>query len=797
MLRNYLKSAFRNLSRNGTYSFLNIAGLVVGFSTFFLIFVVLQYERSFDQFHDGKDRIYRVIREDVGPTGGLDYHTGVPFPVTQTLRLDYPQLDGVAAIYGDNDVQVIVPAVSGGAVKKFMEKSDVFFAEPQFFQLFRFKLLDGDPVSAIAEPNTALVTKDIAIKYFEDWGSAPGKVIKVDGLNIKITGVLDNPPANTDFPLGIVISYVTLDGLNNWNNISDNNYCFVRLSAGFPQQRLLSLLPDFTSKHIGQGEYRLRLQPLREMHFDDRLGNFNDRTFSKDLITTLSLIGIFILVIACLNFINLATAQAMHRSREVGVRKVLGGTRNQLFVQFIGEAGAICVVGFVVSIGLSLLMISFINKLLEIKISFDFLENPVNILFALGVLVTVTAFSGIYPALVLAGFNPIKAIKNVVVRESGSRISVRKILVSFQFIIAQALIFVTLVAIAQMDYFRNADLGFNKEAIITADFPNNDSLNRSKVGMLRNQLLQDPAIEEVSFSHSPPTQMGGLHTDFRLGSNHTSKMDFAVNAKIADTAFFGIYKFKIVAGRVYFPADTTREYVVNEALVRKAGYGSPERAIGQLITVSGKTGSIVGVVKDFHVNSLRDPIEETVMMARKRSYDMANIKINPSKMQQAIGTIEAVWNKTYPDFVLEYSFIDQRVANFYKQENQISQLYKLFAGIAILISCLGLYGMVSYMTLRRYKEIAIRKVLGAPAGNIVYLLTREFTVLLLIAFVVAAPIGSYFMHQWLQQYSFRVDLNYYFFIEAFFISIGVAWLTVGYSTLKAALAKPAASLKVE
>ena len=416
MFKNYFKTAFRNLLRHKSNSIINIAGLMVGFAAFLLIFLVIQYEQSFDNFHTKGKNIYRVVR--VGKTReDRDARTGVPFPVTQTLRTDFPQLVNTAAIYGSNNVQVNVTASDGSTLKKFKEMNSVHVAEPQFFQMFNFSLAEGNISNAISEPNTALLTKNIASKYFGDWKKAMGKTLRIFELPIKITGILNNPPSNTDFPLGVVLSYATLVknvDMNNWGNIDDANYCFVQLPTGYSQHQFDKLLTRFVDKHIKpvNPNYDLVLQPLNEIHYEARLGNFNGRTFSKDLILALSLIGLFLLIIACVNFINLTTAQAINRAREVGVRKVLGGNRAQLMLQFLGETGITSFLALMGSIIIVLICLPSLNNLLEIHLSSSDLYSKNLILIVLGALVLVTFLSGFYPALVLSGFNPVNVLKS-------------------------------------------------------------------------------------------------------------------------------------------------------------------------------------------------------------------------------------------------------------------------------------------------------------------------------------------------------------------------------------------------
>ena len=798
MFNNYYKTGLRNLLRNRTHFFVNITGLIIGFSAFLLIFLVLRYEQSFDTFHTNKEQLYRVVRVSKNPEA-REYRPGVPFPVPGGLRADLPQLAAVTAIYGDYDVQIVVPGAND-TQKKFKEKKGVFTAEPQFLDMFSFPLLEGDKATALKEPNTALLTKQLATKYFGDWKAATGKTVNVYNRTFRITGVLDNPPINTDLPLGMVISYssVKLD-MDDWVSISDENYCFVQLRPGITAARVQPLMQAMLDKHMApeHSGYELVLQPLLEMHYDKRYGNFNRRTFGQDLITALSLIGIFLLVIACVNFINLSTANAINRAREIGVRKVLGGNRQQLLMQFFGETGITCLVALTGALIVSAVCIPFLNSLLDVKLSLAILLAPAALLTILAALISVTLLSGFYPALILSGFNPVTALKNKISMSSAKGLSLRRVLVVLQFVIAQVLIIGTLVVISQMNYFRNADMGFSREAIVNATIPG-DSLSRTKIDLLRNELQAIPGVNEISFSQYTPSGDGGWATSMQPDLEPDSKHGIVVNMKPADTAYFHLYRLKFLAGRAYFPSDTIREFVVNETLLKKTSLGTPQQAIGKMIRVAGKPGPIVGVVKDFHSHSLRDPLEPLVMIPfNNSSYRITNIRIAPDKAKAVLAAMGNLWEKLYPNYVFEYSFLDASIADYYRQEDQLSQLFKLFAGVAIFISCLGLYGLVSFMAGRRKKEIGIRKVLGAPVSSIVLLLSREFTILITIAFVIAAPVAWYFMRDWLDQYSFRITLGVGFFIATLLSSIVIAWLTVGHSAIKAAIANPVKSLRSE
>ncbi len=764
---------------------------MVGFASFLLIFLVVQYEQSFDNFHTNKNNIYRIVRNGKGKLNG-EYRVGVPFPVSPALRSELPQLKNVAAIFGVSDVQVNVMAADGSILKKFKEPH-VCMAEPQFFQMFDFGLAEGNIKTALNEPNEVLLTKDVADKYFGNWKDAMNKTISLFGWNLKVTGILNNPPVNTDFPISVVASFSSLMQIvdkNDWESISDWNYCFVQLNNNTQIAEVNKLLAAFVDKHIRpvNPRYDLALQPLNEMHYDRRYENFTGRVFSKDLTLALKLIGLFLLIIACVNFINLTTAQAVNRSREVGVRKVLGSARTQLILQFLGETAITTLLALTGAIIIATVCIPFINRLLEMQLSTSILYTASSLLFIAGCLIIVTLLAGIYPALILSGFKPAIVLKSGLVKNSTKGVIFRRSLVVFQFIIAQVLIIGTLVVVSQMNYFKNADLGFTKDAVINVGFPG-DSLSRTKIDFLRNELIKMPGVRDISFSSFSPSGGGGHYTDLRTENNHDAAApDMIVSMKPADTAYFKIYNFTLVAGRVYFSSDTMREYVVNETVVKTLGIRNPADAIGKRVNVDGKTFPIVGVVKDFNENSLREPIRPLVLTTIKDAYGLANIKIDMSQAKSLVANIKNLWDKYFPD---------QRIAEYYKQEDQLSQLYKIFSGIAIFISCLGLYGLTSFMAIQRKKEIGIRKVLGAPVRDIVVMLSKEFTILILIAFLIASPIAWYYMHQWLQQYTYRIMIGVGFFLATIICSLLIAWVTVGYTTIKAAIANPVKSLRTE
>jgi putative ABC transport system permease protein len=802
MFKNYFKTALRNLKRNKAYAIINTLGLAVGIAACLLIFLVVQFETSFDNFHPKKNSIYRVVTE-FHNQGGVSYSPGAAFPVAKDLRIDFPQLKEVASIFQQGGE---ITVEDRKIQQKKLQEDNFYYAEPQFFTMFNFPFLAGDAKTALNDPNSAILTQATAEKYFGDWKNAIGKTIKYRNKTLfTVKGILKNIPHNSDFPLGIVVAYSALENTNIQNNLSDwvstysEAYTFTVLPSNLFVDKFNVQLKAFAKKHKPT-EYANDVfiaQPLSEIHYDDRLGNFNGHTFSHSLIKVLSLIGIFLIVIACVNFINLATAQAVNRSKEVGVRKVLGSNRRQLALQFLGETALIVFIALILAIGVTAFALPFLNTLLKVQMTMNFIENSPVIFFIVATGIIVTLLSGIYPAIILSGFSPITALKSKVTAKMVGGISLRRTLVVLQFVIAQVLIIGMFVVVSQMNFFRNASLGFDKANIINVPVPS-DSISRTKIDYMRNQLLANPNINNVSFSFRAPSSEGGWNSEFKY--NHSNKStDFNANLKWADTDYFKTYNLQFVAGRPYYAKDSAREFVVNETLLKKLGVTNTKDAIGKEINFwdGGRVGTIVGVIKDFNIYSLRKPIAPVVLSAWKNFYQTINIKIKAGAEKAVLPYVEKLWTSTYPDYVYDYKFLDDTIENFYKQEDQLSQLYKIFAGIAIFISCLGLYGLVSFMAVQRTKEVGIRKVLGASARNIIYLLSKEFTVLIIIAFIISAPIAYFIMHQWLQNYTYRIPLSASIFILAIISSIVIAWITVAHRAIKAAIANPVKSLRTE
>ncbi len=801
MFKSYFNLAYRNLRRNGSYTVINILGLAVGVAVCLLIFMVVHFELSFDTFHKKEKQIYRVLTRFEGPDG-TSLNAGVPFPLPIALRNDYPQLEKVSAVMSADNAIIAITSEkeNAGEAKKFKEENGIFFLEGEFFDIFDFPFLAGDPQTALDKPNTAVLTKQTAVKYFGDWQKAIGQTFLYNNSElIQVTGVLKDVPVNTDFQIKVAISFLTSSRSKStdWRSVSSNMGTYVLLPENMSAASFDKLLLRFVAKYKkDERPAKQLLNPISDVHYQD-YGNFLGRSISRQLIQSLSLIAIFLLLIACVNFINLSTAQAVNRSKEVGVRKVLGSNRIQLSMQFMAETAMITLASVIVAVLIALLALPLIKNILELPLDRSNMFTIDSILFLVIVTVLVSLLSGFYPAIIISGYNPIDALKNKIRAKSTKGISLRRGLVVGQFVIAQVLIIGTLIVLNQMNYFMHASLGFDKEAIVNVAIPR-DSISRTKIDYLRTEINQVKGVISCSFSFASPSDNGNWYSDFNF--NHAPKStEFAANLKWSDANYFKTYNLPLLAGRAYTEADTVREFIVNETLLKKIGITEPGQAIGKHIDFWDGTlkGEIVGVVKDFHALSFREELPPVVMSTLKSTYGTVGIKFQQQHMKTALDVIEKLWKRTYPEYVYEFEFLDEKIARFYTQERQLLDLYKIFATIAIFISCLGLYGLAAFMSVQRIKEVGIRKVLGASINNILVLFSKEFVLLVAIAFAVAAPIAWYLMHLWLNDFQYRIPMNWWIFALAGLLAVTVALLTISFQAIRSAIANPVKSLRTE
>jgi ABC-type antimicrobial peptide transport system permease subunit len=803
MIKSLFKTAWRNVSRHKSYTFINIIGLGSGIAICLVIFVLIQFHSSFDTFHSKKDRIYRLLTEyHHADSKDIFYGSGIPRAVPQSLKTDIPEIEQVAPIYHQNDEQLQVLNAEGQIEKKFKETEGVFATNPAFFKIFDFPLLEGTTAS-LKDPNTVLLSKETAEKYFGNWKTAMGKTIKWNNKDVlKVTGIMASMPKNTDFQLKVVISLgtgFTADILKskNWDGTGSNFGCYALLAPNVTgahlTQRLRALVKRYHSPDNKDSEIA---QALVNVHFDGKTGNYSNKSITPQMIKMLWMIALFILIIACVNFINLATAQAVNRAKEVGVRKVLGGNRSQLQMQFLAETLVIVLLALVLSAGISVLAIPMVGKIMDLPLSTGMLLQFKVAAFVIALTAGVTLIAGFYPSIVLSGFNPINALKSKITFKASRGISLRHALVVFQFIIAQGLIICTIIIVKQMNYFTHESMGFAKDAIVNVPFPS-DSVSISKLDYLKKRLTDINGVEQVSLSSNVPAGEDANWTMFTY-ENAVKPVDFYSIIKLADDQYLPTYKLQLVAGRNVTASDTIREFLVNEALIQKLGIVNPKDALNKQIALGTfAKGRIAGVLKNYHNRSFKDDYAPLIISTLKKQYEISNIKLTSANISTSLKSIEKLWNEVYPDYAFEYQFMDERIAGFYKQEKQLAGIYECFAAVAILLSCLGLYGLASFMAVQRIKEVGIRKVLGSSVSGIVYLFSKEFVVMIVIGFAIATPITWYLMSKWLQDYTYRINIHWGIFALAGAIAICIALATVSFQLVKAALVNPVKSLRSE
>ena len=803
MFRNYCKTAFRNLVRNKKFSLINISGLAIGIASSILIFTVVQYELSYDTFQPGYNNIYQVAIEDKFP-GSTAYTPGTPYPALDAIRARFPQMT-TGVIYANYSAQLTVVGPDGAPSKekRFIEETGMFFADPQYFKIFKTNWLMGSP-EVLDQPNKLVLTKKTAEKYFGQWQEATGKYIRLDNLNtLQVAGIIQDPPGNSDFQYKAIGSYPIFKSNSfypyskEWNSTSSSEQLYVLLSPTQSVSAINAQLLKYSKERFKEDNRKVTrtifLRPLSILHFDSRMENMGDHITNKSTLWTLALIALFILVMAAINFVNLSTVQAVNRSKEIGVRKVLGSSRWNLLWQILGETALVVIASIALAIGLAELCLPYIKHVSSITEDIS-LFNWQTCLYLASLFILVTLMAGLYPAMVVSGFSPILALKNKINSASVGGISLRRSLVVLQFAISQVLIVGTLIAVSQMNFIQNADLGLNKEGILVLR-GNGDSIQISRMDIFKSELKKNNSVMDITQCTDIPSSDNNWGTNFAF--NHKPDENYTLFLKFADADYFKTFGLQFAAGGPYTKADTVNEVVINQTLVSQLGLKSPQEAIGKDLQLGGGWKKICGVVKDFRQNSLRDATKPLLIANDKKVYSLTALKLKGSNLAAIREQVQKIWDKYFPEYANQTYFADEKIESFYEQEHQLALLYKIFAGIAVFISCLGLYGLVSFMAVQRKKEVGIRKVLGASISQIIYLFSREFTVLILIAFAIAAPVAWYMMSNWLQRFDYRIPMRPMLFILAIVISVTIAWLTVGYKSFRAALANPARSLKSE
>ncbi len=796
MLSNYLKIARRNLTRNRAYATINVLGLALGMTCGILIFTLVTYHLSFDNFHVDSDRIYRFVTEYHRETTA--YSPSVPSPLGKAFRNDYTFGEKVARIVTADNVLITIQ--DGKDSRKFKEVDGVAFAEPDYFAIFNFPLLQGSKATVLTEPNTAILTERMARKYFGN-SSPINKTFRLDNkITFRITGVLKDLPDNTDRRSEIFVSYATLRQFDEWmasddawGGIHSTLQCFVRLRPGVSAAQVEKVMPAYVKKFrpTSKNIHHYHLQPLSDVHFNARYGG----VMTSTNLWVLALIGLFLIITACVNFINLATAQALNRSKEVGVRKVLGSVRGQLFWQFIAETGLITVAAMGVAVVLSQAALPSVNDWFQSRMSLSLFSDWSLTTFILLLTVTVTFFAGSYPGLILARFQPVLALKGKLSQQAIGGFNTRRTLIVAQFAISQMLIIGVIIIASQMRFAQQSNLGFDKDAVVMVPIASESKIQTQHT--LQERLSKLAGVKKVSLCQAAPASNDYWTTSPQY-DNRAEDETFAVNVRAADDNYIPMFDLQLVAGRNMYAADTVREFVVNEMFARKLNLTSPSELLGKMLSLNGTMkGPIVGVVRDFHNLSFHEEIQAVAIASAPDQYSNYAVKIDLATAKTTLAAIEKTWSEMHPDQIFAYQFLDEQIAKFYETEALMLKLIQAFAAIAIFIGCLGLYGLVSFMATQKTKEIGIRKVLGSSTGQIVWIFAKEFSRLILIAFGVAAPIAWYAMTAWLKNFEYKIPLSIDVFVLAIAGTFLIAMITIGYRAISAALMNPIKSLRSE
>lgn len=791
MIKNYFKIAFRQLLRNKLSTFINLIGLTLGFACAIFLFQIVMFEKSFDDFYANKSRIYRIqsqMKEKLGASVGV--HT--PQGLVNKIRAEIAGVEQVALIdQFSKDISV---------EQETLKSQYTFFVQAEIFKIIDVQWISGNPEQALNEAWKVVLDEKTALKLF---GSTDilGKTLKVEGkYDFTVSGIIKNAPANSSFPFEVLLSYESEKKMtvgyeyveDYWGGGPGMHQAYLLLDSKADKAKIEAQLSQFAQQNEERSNYvSFALQALAQIHFDTENLNFN-YTISEWLVNALIFIGLLLILIACFNFINLALAQNTKRGKEIGIRKVLGSSRKQLTVQFFLEASLLVIVSAILGSGIALECLPFANQLFNTKISgFDYWSTNFLVTVLLLSLSTI-CLSAFYPSWVLSSFQAIHILKNNTISLGGQSLSVRKVLVITQFVISQILVVCAILVLQQMSFIHKKELGFEKDGIVKVRMPiQNDQLAEN----LRNKLLQATEIKEVTYSLTAAMSRGNWCTVFHpsLPNGETSFM-----YQFTDLNYFDFYKISLLAGRKFVPSDTLPVVIMNEQGIKALGYKNAEAALGEKVLIFGEEkASIIGVVRDYHALNLKTSIQPMAFFYGTNWFRQVNVKVNTAEVVKAVSTIEKAWKEVFPNYYFEYSFLEADIAKFYEEESKFAKLITLFSSIAILIACLGLYGIISFVAVQKIKEIGIRKVLGASVLQITTLLSKDFLKLVVIAFVIASPIAYYFMDKWLADFAYRIDISWWIFALAGVSAITIALITVSWQSIKAALANPVKSLRSE
>ncbi len=817
MIKNYFTIAIRTLWKNKVFSVINILGLSIGISASLVIYLLVNYHLSFDKFEKDADRIYRVTSNFIF-SGEAYRNSGVTSPLPAAIKKELTGIDAVVPFRTwSNEVKISVPSPGEKEPKVFKKQPDLVFADENLFNLLSYKWLAGSEKTAFSKPYQTVLTSSGAKIYFPKLKPAEiiGRQLYFnDTVRTVITGIVEDFEEHSDFTFKVFISRNTLENTslkpedwNKWDNTTSDSQLFLKLSAGTSAQQVEKAINNLYEKYKPKspddnGKTSYKLQPLNDMHFNSYYNTFSIPQANKPTLYGLLAIAAFLLLLGCINFINLTTAQSAQRAKEIGIRKTMGSSRKQLITQFLSETFLLTLFATILSVLLTPLLLKAFSGFIPDDLHFSLTNQPAIILFLLALTVMVTALSGFYPALVLSGYNPVLVLKNIAYANTGRTRTawLRKSLTVSQFVIAQVFVMGAILVSKQISYSINKDQGFKKEAILYFETNRFDTIKSHKYVLL-DKVKNIPGVSMVSLCTNPPSS----------GSTWSSTMNFKddkkdittdVHQKYGDTNYIKIYGLKLLAGSNIKQSDTVSTFIINETYAHILGFQKPQEAIGKYIGYdNGIKLPICGVVADFNQHSLHEPIKPLVIASRVSIQRNISVALQPqtdgNNWKTVITKIEKAWKEIYPEEDFTYTFFDENIAKYYEAEQHIASLLKWATGLAVFISCLGLLGLVMFTTTQRTKEIGVRKVLGASVRQIVTMITSDFIILILLAFVIAVPLAWIGMHRWLENFAFRTDVSWWIFITGGTAMVLVALITLSFQTIKAAMMNPVKSLRTE
>lgn len=801
MIRNYILTTLRSFWKNRSHAFVNILGLSLGITCSILIFLILRFELSYDTHHANASRIYRIVTEYAGERTG--YNSGTTYPLPVALRNDFADLEQVALVDNNMSNPVITITRADGSADRFKELQAAF-VDPEYFKIFDYQFIEGNETSLNKE-KTVVISESLAKKYFGD-KPAVNQVINFNNeFDVTITGIIKDPPLTSDLPFHMLLSSrlgANKRGWDGWGATASGVQCYVLLNSTTAPEAFNAKLKGWHLKYFtGENPQELEdaktrtylLQPLTDIHFNTNYYNYGNRTISKLTLLTLFFIGLVLLITACINFINLNTVLIINRAKEAGIRKVMGSSRSQLVVQFLGETLIITIVSLVISTGLAELAIIYVTPTLGYRLSFEPFSDTITIVFLLVMPLVVTILSGLYPGLTLSRFQPVKALKNKISGNPGEGLTLRRSLIVFQLIISQVLIVCTIISVQQINHFMAQPLGLNSEGVVEFELPENKP---EIIKTLRERLLQIPGVQNASMTNTGATSRSSWGGDAQVTIKENIQR-VSTDVKFVDHNYLETYGLELVYGEDLVEADSATRFLVNEAFVKALGFENPQDALGLHVEMWGNRSTISGIVKDFNTNSLHRRLRPAIMFCGVTSYQQGGVRISTSDLTTTLAKVKDTWESVYPKFVFESQFLDQTIAAFYDGERRNAYLIGIFAGVAIFIGCIGLFGLVSFMARSKTKEVGIRKTLGASVTQVIGLFSKEFVILVAISFAISAPLAYYFMEGWLENFEYRIHPG----ISTFLIGVGVTFVvvlsTVGIKSYKAAVANPVDSLRDE